>query len=72
MNKESKYLGSLKGVKIHPIKKPVSELATVGLRLNIEHIKKLRGMLEQAIAKQAESLVLTAHRRDNHVTLLFD
>jgi len=72
MNKENKYLGNLKGVKIHPVKKPLSELATVGLRLNKAQIKKLATMLEQAISNGAESLVLTGHRAEHRVTVLFE
>ncbi len=72
MSKETKYLGSLKKVKIHPIKKSVVELATVGLRLNSEQMQELLSMLAEAIEQGAQSLVLTAHRRDNHLTVLSD
>lgn len=72
MNKETKYLGSLRNVKIHPIKRSIEDLATVGLRLDSKHIEKLYAMLGNAIEQHATTLVVTGHRRDSHVTLLFD
>jgi hypothetical protein len=71
MSKETKYLGSLKKVKIHPVKKPLADLATIGLRLDNQQLKQLSVMLAKAIDQDAQSVVLTAHRCDSHLTILY-
>jgi hypothetical protein len=72
VNKENKYLGHLKAVKLHPVKKPVAELATIGIRLNAEQLKDLTQMLQDAISKGAQSVVLTGHRSERRLTVLFE
>jgi len=71
MSKETKYLGSLKKVKIHPVKKPINDLATVGLRLDNKQLKQLLAILAKAVDGDAQSVVVTAHRSDGHVTFLY-